>query len=913
MRYTSNRAAVCLGCGCVLLSLSTTAWGQQASLAAQDTSGDAGSEVELRISLTTGASDISSLRFELSLPSQLSYVSTATGPASADAGKTASAAPNNAGVLVLVFGLNDTAIGPGVIATVRLAIAASATGTLAVQLTVRDAASPDGQLVTIRGQDALVRVNEPGPICGDDLVEGNETCDPPSSCPQSCDDGDVCTRDRLVGSAADCNAACAADPITQCGDDDGCCPAGCNHSTDNDCAVEPMADAASMPGDPDAAPPHEVDAGVDAASKPVDPDAGPPHEVDVGVDGAAFDAGPSVPAADTGQGRPLLDARQNTAADSAVTTTGLDARTNQAATDLGPNGLGQNRAGAQSGDTSAKKASGGCAVAATSDPSAHAPEALGLALLVLLLTRPPRRRVAPIASPPATHKLSRHHLFWLLIGMQLIACRREGAVQRERETTAIAGDLDNDRNVTTADLQRLVNVLLGTEADSLAAERADFDSNGDTNTADLQQLVNLLLSCGGGDDACTCKVGADPVLADNSGGLGGTDRFATDTHIVDIDNDGDLDIVWANQFNSGNPPLGGIDISEQQEDGSFVTTALGDETTIGAWTFLELVDVTNDGFVDIVATRPAISTTQIRLFANDGSGGFAPAEEALPVVNGASDGVMFGGAVAADIDGDNDQDLILPISFDAAFASDKPNVLLLNNGDGTFRRDSEGRLPTIADNRDFTFCIAAGDVNGDGAADIFLGEAESQQRLLINDGTGRFSDQTLDDGNGTARLPTTRLRGYECKMFDLEEDGDLDIVVLNDVSTTSGLNVTQAPHIFSNDGSGHFTGRFLPTSAGGPFDSRDVAFGDINGDKLPDLVLVNDNFTDDHEGTAFEVHLGQCDGSFKLGAGLPQSNKGLLGIALGDLDRDGDLDIAAAVNTPDPQGDLRNLLLINQQ
>jgi hypothetical protein len=47
--------------------------------------------------------------------------------------------------------------------------------------------------------------------CGDGVVTGSETCDPASNkpCPSSCDDGDRCTMDMLVGSAAQCNAMCA--------------------------------------------------------------------------------------------------------------------------------------------------------------------------------------------------------------------------------------------------------------------------------------------------------------------------------------------------------------------------------------------------------------------------------------------------------------------------------------------------------------------------------------------------------------------------------------------------------------------------------------------------------------------------------------------------------------------------------
>jgi len=71
------------------------------------------------------------------------------------------------------------------------------------------------------------------PACGDGLVEGAETCD--GDCPASCDDADACTVDALSGSAESCNVVCANTPITACADGDGCCPAGCTGSNDDDC------------------------------------------------------------------------------------------------------------------------------------------------------------------------------------------------------------------------------------------------------------------------------------------------------------------------------------------------------------------------------------------------------------------------------------------------------------------------------------------------------------------------------------------------------------------------------------------------------------------------------------------------------------------------------------------------------
>ena len=73
--------------------------------------------------------------------------------------------------------------------------------------------------------------------CGNGILEGGETCDPPGSCPTSCDDGNTCTLDQLTGSAQTCNATCSHSAISTCVSGDGCCPTGCNSTTDQDCSA----------------------------------------------------------------------------------------------------------------------------------------------------------------------------------------------------------------------------------------------------------------------------------------------------------------------------------------------------------------------------------------------------------------------------------------------------------------------------------------------------------------------------------------------------------------------------------------------------------------------------------------------------------------------------------------------------
>jgi len=73
------------------------------------------------------------------------------------------------------------------------------------------------------------------PDCGDGDLDSGETCDPPASCPQSCEDNNLCTENQLIGSAANCSARCNFPALTVCVGGDGCCLPQCTHANDADC------------------------------------------------------------------------------------------------------------------------------------------------------------------------------------------------------------------------------------------------------------------------------------------------------------------------------------------------------------------------------------------------------------------------------------------------------------------------------------------------------------------------------------------------------------------------------------------------------------------------------------------------------------------------------------------------------
>lgn len=87
--------------------------------------------------------------------------------------------------------------------------------------------------------------------CSNGVLDPGELCDPAvaGSCPTTCAPStDACRPNELVGSAAACTAACEVQPITACANDDGCCAAGCDATTDNDCAGTDVAGGCASSG-----------------------------------------------------------------------------------------------------------------------------------------------------------------------------------------------------------------------------------------------------------------------------------------------------------------------------------------------------------------------------------------------------------------------------------------------------------------------------------------------------------------------------------------------------------------------------------------------------------------------------------------------------------------------------------------
>jgi hypothetical protein len=243
---------------------------------------------------------------------------------------------------------------------------------------------------------------------------------------------------------------------------------------------------------------------------------------------------------------------------------------------------------------------------------------------------------------------------------------------------------------------------------------------------------------------------------------------------------------------------------------------------------LAVADVNGDGLDDLFVGGAKWQPATLLLQRPDGRFAAAPA----PAL--AADSLHEDvDAAFADVDRDGDPDLVVA-SGGNEFFDDAPALLprlYLNDGRGGFAR-REDLLPAGLHENWGT--VAVGDLDGDGAPDLFLGGRVVSRRygatprsvLLRNDGRGRFADVTGAVAPALARAGMVA----EARFVDVDADGRQDLVVAGEWMPV---------RLFRNDGRRlvEATGAAGFTGTEGWWQSVTVA--DVDGNGAPDLVLGN--------------------------------------------------------------------------
>jgi hypothetical protein len=203
----------------------------------------------------------------------------------------------------------------------------------------------------------------------------------------------------------------------------------------------------------------------------------------------------------------------------------------------------------------------------------------------------------------------------------------------------------------------------------------------------------------------------------------------------------------------------------------------------------------------------------------------------------------------------------------------------LGDGRGQFT-DSGQRLPSASG----WGTPAIGDVNGDGRLEVITGGT-----VWLNDGQGRFeAHPELLESSETGELSVV-------KLADLDGDGYLDLFAIHDFA---------ALRVYLNDGRGRFrdSGQRLGDGTIGSGELAQIALGDINDDGFIDAVSAGWRW----EGSIpcpNRVWLNDGQGNLTdSGQLLDEGASHVHGLALGDLDGDGHLDIVMGIQDADRGG-----------
>jgi hypothetical protein len=360
--------------------------------------------------------------------------------------------------------------------------------------------------------------------------------------------------------------------------------------------------------------------------------------------------------------------------------------------------------------------------------------------------------------------------------------------------------------------------------------------------------------------------GADPV-GSAAGSLGFTDvtlQAGIDVHtygmgvaIGDIDNDGFPDI-----YRTG---VEGAVMLHNNGNGTFTDVTMGSGTgNSGRWSVsAAFVDIDRDGWLDlfvgnyliysVAADRDCLSMSgqpdycppnsyraqPSRLFRNRGNGTFEDAT-ARALIGGAYGPAL--GVSTADFNGDGWTDIY--VGNDG-----EPNQLWINQHNGTFKDTAfiAGAAVSGNGNSEASMGIDAGDFDNDGDEDLFITNWMAQMNVIyVNAGDGTFEDRRGPTGLGPPSLAKT---GFGTAWFDYDNDGWLDLIAANgsvarieaQARMKDSFPLRMTSQLYRNTGTGRFED--VSARAGEAFASmavsRGVAVGDLDNDGDTDVVIAN--------------------------------------------------------------------------
>ena len=391
---------------------------------------------------------------------------------------------------------------------------------------------------------------------------------------------------------------------------------------------------------------------------------------------------------------------------------------------------------------------------------------------------------------------------------------------------------DGQGGFTVAGVEYPVRFQLG-QARMIAAD-VTGDGNPDivVNDQDTQVVTNLNVLVGRGD--ATFATAVDYAVG----------ASVSSDAVIDVNGDGDLDVVTANHdANTVSVLLGRGDATF----GAAVSYATG----AGPW-FVTAGDVNEDGAIDVVTTNELGNTVSVLLGNGDGA--------LRAAVSYATDTQPWSVAIA-DLDRDGHLDLVTANRFNSTLS------VLLGRGDGTFRAAVTFRTGAAPQT------VVAADVDRDGRLDLVTSDAnQNAVSVLLGRGDATFLPRV------DYETPTSP---QWLSLADVNGDGALDLVVGSTFTTTIGVAGTVS--VLLGRGDGTFSSR-VDYAAGQLPLAGEVA--DVDGDGQLDILTGNAN------GLSISVLSGLGDGTFR--ARRDYAAWGHRAFRVADVDQDGRPDLVVA-------------------
>jgi uncharacterized protein YjdB len=357
--------------------------------------------------------------------------------------------------------------------------------------------------------------------------------------------------------------------------------------------------------------------------------------------------------------------------------------------------------------------------------------------------------------------------------------------------------------------------------------------------------------------------------------------------IGDIDGDGKADIVAANVGANSISVFRNTASSGSITSGSFASKV---DFTTGSQPYgVTIADIDGDGKLDVAVTNNASNTVSV--FRNTATSGSITSGSLAAKVDFAT-GTNPMNVAVNDMDGDGKADLVV-----ANFYSSTVSVFRNTGSSGSITSSSFATKVDFAAGT-FPYCVALGDIDGDGKQDI----------ITANNGAASISllRNTATSGSVTSSSFASKVdftagtQPYGIAVADIDGDGKMDVVAVNSASAT--LSVFRNTASSGTISASSLSAKVDFTTGASPYS---VSIGDADGDGKPDIMVANSA-----SATVSVFRNTASSGSISSGSLAAKADYATGSnpkfVAVGDLDGDGKPDMAVASLSSNAVSLLRN-------